>query len=135
GRQAACTRQTNTTPPQIALLNLQSGTLRVLVDANPEFAQLQLSQAVRIEGANSRGDPWFGHLVKPLGYEPGKKYPLIITTYRSGDSRFLRGATGDEYPIYVFAAHGFAVLSFDSGVERNFKAGDFKEAVLEWVSP
>ena len=45
-------------------------------------------------------------------------YPLIVTTYRSGDY-FLRGASGDENPIQVYAAHGFAVLSFDVGWLRN----------------
>lgn len=36
---------------------------------------------------------------------------MIVTTYRSNG--FLRGATGNEYPIHLFAAKGFAVLSLD----------------------
>jgi hypothetical protein len=37
--------------------------------------------------------------------------PLVIVQY---DSRgFLRGGTGDEYPIQAMAAQGFAVLSFN----------------------
>src|SRR5208282_5644587 len=65
-----------------------------------------------------------------LNYEPGKKYPLIVTTYR--DHEFLRGASGDESPIYVYAAHGFAVLSFDMG-RRDYdnKSGDFQR-YLSW---
>jgi dipeptidyl aminopeptidase/acylaminoacyl peptidase len=63
------------------------------------------------------------------------RYPLVITTYRSGDSRFLRGGSGDEYPIQVLAANGFAVLSFDTGAERSFKHGDFQGALLQWASP
>lgn len=50
--------------------------------------------------------------MKPLDYEPGKRHPLIVTTYRSGG--FLRGAVGDEFPIQLFAARGFAVLDFDA---------------------
>ncbi len=102
---------------------------------NPEFRTFKLSNAVRIEGTNKYGDNWFAHFVKPLDYQIGKKYPLIITTYRSGDNRFLRGGSGDEYPIQVFAANGFAVLSFDTGVDKAFKPGDFHSAILQWESP
>jgi dipeptidyl aminopeptidase/acylaminoacyl peptidase len=68
--------------------------------------------------------------VKPLNYELGKKYPLIVTTYRTGE--FQRGASGDENPIHVYAAHGFAVLSFDYG-RRDYdnKPGDFQR-YLSW---
>jgi hypothetical protein len=48
--------------------------------------------------------------VKPIGYVRGHRYPLIVVQYRSRG--FLRGGTGDEYPIHVLAANGFAVLSF-----------------------
>ena len=61
---------------------------------------------------------------------PARKYPLIVTTYRTHE--FLRGASGDENPIHVYAAHGFAVLSFDMG-RRDYdnKPGDFQR-YLSW---
>jgi dipeptidyl aminopeptidase/acylaminoacyl peptidase len=73
-------------------------------------------------------------LVKPLDYVDGRKYPLVVTTYRSGDY-FLRGASGDENPIQVYAAKGFAVLSFDVGWQRNIRPGDFATKLLDWASP
>jgi dipeptidyl aminopeptidase/acylaminoacyl peptidase len=135
GRYVACTRQTGTTPPQVALLDLTTGAIRVLIDVNPEFKNLDLSAPTRIEGTNKYGEHWFVHLVKPHAYDPGRRYPLIITTYRSGDARFLRGASGDEYPIQVFSALGFAVLSFDTGADSSFTPGDFHGALLQWASP
>jgi len=134
GRYIACTRENNTTPAQIALADLSSGTVRTLVDPNPEFQNFELSPTVRMEGTNKFGDSWFGQLVKPLDYEAGKKYPLIITTYRSWDG-FLLGASGNENPIRVYAAHGFAVLSFDIGPIRSRRPGDFHDHLLEWSSP
>jgi dipeptidyl aminopeptidase/acylaminoacyl peptidase len=79
-------------------------------------------------------------LVKPLNYEPGKRYPLIVTTYTdAGASFFLRGGVGDEYPMQVFAAQGFAVLNFEAGGETKIAlppaAEDFKTAMLQWESP
>jgi dipeptidyl aminopeptidase/acylaminoacyl peptidase len=87
-----------------------------------------------MEGENSYGDSWFAYLIKPYPYVPGSRYPLVVTTYRSGDY-FLRGASGDESPIQVYAAHGFVVLCFDVGRPRNFAAGDFPTKLLDWASP
>ncbi len=131
-RYAACTHQNNTTPPQIGLIDLESGTVRLLLDLNPEFRNIRLSPVRRMEGTNRFGESWFGQLVMPLQYEPGKRYPLIITTYRSGDY-FLRGASGDESPIQLYAANGFAVLSLDVGPIKD--PSDFEGFRLLWASP
>ena len=134
GRWLACTHQNTTTPPELALVDLSKGRVRALLNVNPEFRNLQLSSGKRIDVFTPSGDRFWGHLVLPLSYEPGKRYPLIITTYRDGDA-FLRGGVGDEYPIQVFAANGFAVLSFDTGRQRNHTSGDFATALLWWQSP
>ena len=106
-----------------------------MVDLNPEFQNLQLSPTKRIDVSNKDGDRFWGHLVFPLGYEPGKRYPVIITTYRDFDN-FLRGGVGDEYPIQVFAANGFAILNFEAlGRLRSPKPNDFDNTVLFWQSP
>jgi dipeptidyl aminopeptidase/acylaminoacyl peptidase len=134
GRQIACTRETSTSPPRVAVIDQNDGTLRTLVDLNPEFHRIRLSPAERISGVNRYGEEWFGHVVKPDGYEAGKRYPLIVTLYRSGDY-FLLGATGNEYPIQAFAARGFVVLSFDIGRHRLRKAGNFEDYLIDWASP
>ena len=126
----ACASENKSTPSQIDLIDLTTGTVRTLVDLNPEFANLELGSITRLEGVNRYGDRWWAHLVMPLNYELGKRYPLIVTTYRTHE--FLRGASGDENPIHVYAAHGFAVLSFDMG-RRDYdnKSGDFQR-FLSW---
>lgn len=134
GTFVACTRETNLVPAEIAILDARNGVVRILVDLNPEFANLQLSPAERIEGVNPHGEEWFGHVVKPMDYQPGKKYPLIITTYRSGDY-FLLAASGNENPIQLYAANGFVVLSFDIGRLRNRRPHDFDDRLLEWKCP
>jgi len=134
GRYMACLIENNVTPPQVALLDVAHGRIRVLANLNPEFTALRRSPAERIEGTNRYGDKWFGYLVRPLAYSPGVRYPLIITTYRSGDY-FLRGGSGDENPIQVYAAHGFAVLCFDVGPIRNLHPGHFEDKIQDWASP
>ena len=133
GRLLACSRENSTTPPEVAVADLSTGKVRTLVDVNPELQNLQLSPAQRIDFFNKSGDHFWGHLVLPPNHEPGRRYPLIITTYADSDG-FLRGGVGDEYPIQVFAANGFAVLDFNRGKFRQ-KVGDFESAVLMLQSP
>jgi dipeptidyl aminopeptidase/acylaminoacyl peptidase len=134
GRFMSCVVEDNVSPPQIALLDTAMGTTRILANLNPGFQSLWLSPPERIEGTNRFGESWFAYLVKPLDYKLGMRYPLVVTTYRSGDY-FLRGGSGDENPIQVYAANGFAVLCFDVGWNRNIRAGDFEEKVQDWASP
>jgi Tol biopolymer transport system component len=126
----ACASENRTSPAQVVLVDIAAGTERTLIDLNAEFANLELGSITRLDGVNRYGDSWWADLVKPLDYEPGKKYPLIVTTYRTRE--FARGASGDENPIQVYAAHGFAVLSFDMGLrDYDNKPGDFQR-YLSW---
>src|SRR3546814_5155407 len=51
----------------------------------------------------------------PAPSRPSKPYPLVVVQY---DTRgFLRGGTGDEYPIQALAASGFAVLSVSRPID------------------
>jgi len=134
GKNIACTRETNLVPAQIAIVDTQRGELRTLVDINPEFSHFHFGAAERIAGKNAYGEEWFGHIVKPEGYYPGRKYPLIVTMYRSGDY-FLLGASGNENPIQTYAANGFVVLSFDIGRLRSRRSHDFADRLLDWKSP
>lgn len=135
GRLAACIREDNTTPSNVVLADLSTGAIRTLVDVNPELQNLQIGPAKRVDVSDNRGERFWGHLVLPLGYEPGKRYPLVITTYIDYEG-FLRGGVGDEYPIHVFAANGFAVLNFNAlGRIRTPKPDDFDRTMLLWQAP
>ncbi|HEX3104851.1 MAG TPA: Atxe2 family lasso peptide isopeptidase [Terriglobales bacterium] len=134
GHYIALSFENSTVPPEVAVADSTTG-ISVLVDLNPEFKNLQLSPAKRVEFSTKKGERFHGHLVLPLNYQAGKRYPLIITGY-SDNSDFLRGGTGDEYPIQVFAANGFVVLNFS--VAHNglsIKPGDFGTALLRLQSP
>lgn len=132
--RVACIRESPTTPPEIALLDSRDGAVRTLVNVNPEFQNIKLSPATRLEWTNKYGHHFFGYLVKPLNYEPGKRYPLIVTTYYARG--FLRGDAGDEQPIQVYAVNNYAVLSIDLeyGKLLATKPGDFQSAKLRWYS-
>jgi dipeptidyl aminopeptidase/acylaminoacyl peptidase len=111
GSMLVCGRENATTPRRVVLLDPATGRSTVLFDPNPEFARLALGSVERLKWRNDRGLEAWGDLVLPLGYRPGTRLPMVIVQYHSDG--FLRGGTGDDYPIFAFAARGFAVLSLE----------------------
>lgn len=104
-----CLRESSTKPRRLVQIDPVSGRSRVLFDPNPEFAAIDLGTVERLRWRNDQGREAWGDLVLPPDYEPGIRLPLIVVGYHSDG--FLRGGTGNEFPIFAFAARGFAVLS------------------------
>ncbi len=111
GAGLICLMETPKNPARIVRLDGYTGSLSEVFDPNPEFKGLQKPKVERQEWSNRFGHRTFGHLVWPLNYKPGRRYPLVVVTYRSRG--FLRGGVGDEYPIMPLASEDFMVLSFD----------------------
>lgn len=109
-RELLCLRESSLTPRRVVALNLETARERRIFDPNPEFATLMRPRVERLQWRNDRGLPAWGDLVLPSGTPPAGGWPLVIVQYSSRG--FLRGGTGDEYPILPLAAHGMAVLSF-----------------------
>jgi len=105
-----CLVDSSVQPRRLVRLDPANGARETLFDPNPEFAHLTLGRPQRLHWRNAFGIDTIADLVLPVGYQPGKKYPMVVVQY---DTRgFLRGGTDDEYPIQAFANRGYAVLSF-----------------------
>lgn len=106
-----CAAEEAQVPKHIVRIDLKSGRLTTIFIPNPEWQHLVLGSVQRLTWTNAYGLPTWGDLVLPPDYKPGTRLPLVITQYFS--KGFLRGGTGNEYPIFPLAAIGFAVLSLD----------------------
>jgi len=126
GRELLCGRESARQPRRIVRIDTTTGRDGAIFDPNPEFHSLILGSVQRLEWRNPRGKESFGDMVLPPDHKPGERHPLIIVQYRSRG--FLRGGTGDEYPIFPFAQHGYAVLSFD---RTGFYGDDFQAADVD----
>lgn len=111
GHDLVCTRENATTPRRVVRIDPDDGASTVIFDPNPAFSGITLGSVRRLRWRNDRGLEAWGDLVLPPNYRRGERLPMIVVQYHSRG--FLRGGTGDEYPIFVFAAHGFAVLSLE----------------------
>ncbi len=141
GDRLICLYETWTQPRRIASVSLENGRIETIFDPNPEFARFRFPKVEQLAWQDAFGNSTFGHLVYPSDYDPGRDYPLVVVTYRSRG--FLRGGTGDEFPIYPLAAEGFFVLSHDmptkygkdgSALERRKTTLSAQERIIEQLA-
>ena len=134
GQLLLCASEASNEPRRIIAFDTETGKERVIFDPNPEFAAIRLGKVERLHWLNPDGQEGFGDLVLPPSYRPGDRLPLIVVQYRTRG--FLRGGVGDEYPIQLFAARGYAVLSVENPSPYYLRLGDrgwttWKEAERE----
>ena len=111
GATLICLREGSLEPRRLERLDPATGSARCCSTPIPNSRSLTLGQrptallAQRLR--HSRRSPTS---CCRSATSKGKRYPLVVVQY---DTRgFLRGGTGDEYPIQAFANRGYAVLSF-----------------------
>ena len=80
-----------------------------LTDANPWVRQTALGDAEEITWTSADGRKVGGVLVKPVGYQPGKRYPLIVAIHGGPAAADVLGFNGG-YGSQVYAGAGYAVL-------------------------
>ena len=106
-----CLREGSTSPRRIVLFDWRTGRAVTAFDPNPTFSRFRLGTVTRLKWRNARGLEAWGDLVLPPDYKKGARIPLVVTQYYSRG--FLRGGTGNEYPVFLFAQRGIAVLSLE----------------------
>lgn len=72
----------------IRFLSVKARTSVVLKDLNPQISRWQLGSQEIVRWKNKEGNSLEGILVKPFGYQPGHRYPLIVDPYGNGVNDF-----------------------------------------------
>ena len=82
---------------------------RQLTDANPQVRGFLLGDETEITWTSKDGSTVGGVLVKPVGYQQGQRYPLIVAIHGGPASADVLGFNGG-YGAQVYAGAGYAVL-------------------------
>jgi dipeptidyl aminopeptidase/acylaminoacyl peptidase len=113
-KRLACVRENPTNPPEIVSFNLDSSGEHLLTELNPEVRTWKLPSVKLVEWTDSKGNPGFGYLYKPVGFGEGP-YPTIVLPFGGATYDFTQTAiVGREYPTYAFTSRGYGVLRPDA---------------------
>jgi dipeptidyl aminopeptidase/acylaminoacyl peptidase len=100
--------QTTTNPPNLFLFNLRSKKAVLLTDLNPKYREIQMGSVERLEWTNEYGSRCTGLLIKPVGFQVGKRYPMVfLAAYPSDD--FISDA---PYATTAYAPQSLANAGF-----------------------
>ena len=116
------TRQTATQYPDYYLAGREGAAPsfkagRRLTDANPQQAEFAWTSGARlIKYVSDKGDTLQGALYLPANYEPGKKYPLLVTIYEKRSQLLHSYVSPSETSTpnrSIYTSRGYAVLDPD----------------------
>ncbi|MEO8216865.1 MAG: S9 family peptidase [Acidobacteriota bacterium] len=113
-QKVAFVYETLNAPPELFVSDLASFQPRQLTNVNESYRGRALGETRVVRWKNSKdGKTIEGLLTLPIGYEKGKRYPLLTFVHGGPASNFdlkFTGYLGSLYPSQVFAAKGFAML-------------------------
>jgi hypothetical protein len=110
-------------PPSLWATDSLSGDSRRLWNPNPQLASLSLGNASLYRWRDRTGYNWTAALIKPPGFVPGRRYPLIIQTHGFfNEHEFLvDGAYTTGFAARPLAASGILVLQMGDRTDRHIR--------------
>jgi dipeptidyl aminopeptidase/acylaminoacyl peptidase len=107
---------------------------RQITNINPAISTHLLGASQLISWRSSEGDELKGALLLPAGYEPGKRYPLVVYVY--GGERLSTGLnqwTPGIFNMQLLATRGYAVLFPDAPLNVGTPFKDLAATVLPGI--
>ncbi|HXG65928.1 MAG TPA: S9 family peptidase [Blastocatellia bacterium] len=113
--------QTPEMPAEVHVSSLAKFEPVKLTTTNPQIAGLALGKTEVIRWKSNDGMEIEGLLIKPVGFEAGKRYPLLTYVHGGPSGVFMLSFTpqlgfapiplqAEPYPLQVFAGQGYAIL-------------------------
>ncbi|NIR49594.1 S9 family peptidase, partial [candidate division KSB1 bacterium] len=111
GNRFACAVSANEHPPELYRGNLKKDELTRVTVSNPELEDVQLADQEEIRWQARDGLEITGLLMKPLNYEEGQRYPLIVQIHGGPESAYVdRWNTYYSRWTQLLAARGYVVF-------------------------
>ena len=121
-------KQTLDDPPTLWAVDGRTDVSEEIWDPNPQFAHLQFGDVSVYDWKDKNGREWAGGLVKPVGYVPGRRYPLVIQIYMFyGDQFMTDGTVPTAYAARELASEGFVVLQIQKDMKHTLGDSEAQE--------
>jgi dipeptidyl aminopeptidase/acylaminoacyl peptidase len=121
-------------PPEIYLTSLDKIEPVQMSRLNAELRQILVGRTEVIRWTSVDGLEIEGLLTYPVGYERGKRYPLLVSVHGGPAiawTQFFIGLQSFYGPIAAFSAKGYAILRCNvrgsTGYGKTFRRGNFRD--------
>ena len=127
-------------PDEVFVGALKAQPLRRLTDSNPQLAGMAFGEQETVTWEGADGWSISGILVKPVGYQPGTRYPLQVQVHGGPEAVRLDGwNTGYNRLVQLLAQRGIMVLipnyrgstgkgvAFARGDQRDMMGKEFED--------
>lgn len=132
GRYILDTYSSVTVPRQTDLLDANGTRIETLLAAGDPLKEIRLGETSFVTLMASDGTELFARLIKPTGFDPGKKYPVIIYVYGGPHSQLVTNTWlgGGGLFLNYLADRGYVVFTLDNrgtaGRGRGFEQAIFR---------
>ena len=111
GKVIAVTMDSPQMPSEIYVTDSTFATFRKLTDTNPQTSQFALGETEVVTWKSSDGWDVEGVLLKPVGYDATKRYPLLVVAHGGPAGAFTNGyRVGGLEGGQLWAGKGWAVF-------------------------
>lgn len=111
GKKVVGVIETRMIPPDLFVHDLTTNETKVLTDLNPEFRKICLRPVENFGWRDHFGYHCTGYLIKPPGYDPRKRYPLVVMAKNWIEDYFVADTQyRTAFAPQPLAAAGFLVL-------------------------
>jgi dipeptidyl aminopeptidase/acylaminoacyl peptidase len=108
------TRQSFEEFPDLWVSDLSFSDMQKVSDANPQQAQYLWGTAELTHWMSTDGNPLTGILIKPEGFDPSKKYPMMVYFYETMSDRLHSYdgpfGGGSSVSLSFYASRGYVVF-------------------------
>ena len=125
GRTLVWISQSTAVPADLVSLNIQSMKTIMLTDLNPEYRHISLGTIEHIQWVNRFGSRSEGDLIKPAGYEEGKRYPFVLMATSSGGEFISDAPYTTAFAPQSLANAGFVVLLAKYPIDNKIPKGEY----------
>ena len=101
-------------PPILVATISETGESRIVLDPNPQLADISLLPVDVFEWEDRHGRTNTGGLIRPANFDPGRRYPLVVQTHGFRRDRFFRVGYSDTATAgRALASRNIVVLQAD----------------------
>ncbi|HKO14718.1 MAG TPA: S9 family peptidase [Gemmatimonadaceae bacterium] len=133
GRVVAFSMETPDAPYDLYASDLAFKEPRKLTDINPQVASFALGHTEVVQWKSSDGTPVEGVLLEPVGYQPGRKYPLLVEAHggpTGATSAGFKASWGS--PGQYWAARGWAILYPNPRGSTGYGEKFMRANIMDW---